>query len=355
MLPCRLNPMNAIAAAILLMFVSSCTGRGEEAAPPPSTLVRVMVLKADRDAPLQVRGTVQANARLRLGFILPGVVAAVLVKEGDKVRRGQLLAKLDQTNTLIQVRAAAAARNKAQRDWQKAKRLADQGALPAGTRDDARDALESASANQAAALLAFKQTQLLSPVSGNVVQRLAQPGESVGAGVPVLVIDDVDALLVKVGVTGRDLERLTLDQPVSLQLEDGSPPFKGKVTTLSPTPNPADGLYVVEVQPEQTALQLGTLVTVRFEDTKSPETLQIPIEAIVRRQDKDWVFVVEGVKGEEDKSVAMVRAVELGRSEGRLVNVRTGLKDGERVITEGAYFLQNEQPVRILQVDGGAP
>src|SRR5262245_31752620 len=78
-----------------LSLLLACTHGREEDGPAPSPSVRTMVLKAENPAPLQLRGTIGADARLRLGFKLPGVISAVLVKEGDPVRKGQLLARLD--------------------------------------------------------------------------------------------------------------------------------------------------------------------------------------------------------------------------------------------------------------------
>jgi multidrug efflux pump subunit AcrA (membrane-fusion protein) len=161
----------------------------------------------------------------------------------------------------------------------------------------------------------------------------------------VVVVDETESLVVKVGVTDRELALLDVGQAVSLQPEDASPPFKGVVSSLASTPSAADGLYSVEVQPEKRKLQPGTLIGIRFEEAKPDVTLRIPLEAMVRRQDKDWVFVVEG---EKDQPVVRLRAIEPGRSEGKLVTVRSGLKNGERIVTEGAYFLQGDQPVRIL-------
>lgn len=311
--------------------------------PPPA--VRTQELKSASEAPLQVRGTIQADSRLRLGFKQPGVITAVLVKVGDQVRQGQALARLDQTDALSGLRVAGANLKKSMQDFKRAERLVKEGAVPTSARDDARASLEVAQANLSVASENYKRTQLLSPVGGKVVQRVAGPGESVGPGSPVLIIDETDHLVVRVGVTDRDLQRLEVGQATSLQPEDGSPAFKGVVSSLASTPNTTDGLYAVEIQPEKLKLQAGTLIAVRFQDAKPDEILRIPLEAIVRRLDQDCVFIVEGDK---NKAVAYQRKIELGRSEGKEVAVRAGLKHGERIITEGAYFLQDKQTVQLL-------
>jgi RND family efflux transporter MFP subunit len=331
--------------AASLVFLLACNRKAGEAPPRPTTTVRAMVVQSGAQAPLKLRGTIQAGSRLHLGFKLSGVISAVLVKEGEKVRKDQLLARLDQSDAMGQLRVAGANRMKAAQDWKRADTLVKSGALPAKARDDARTALEAADATLAAASENFKRSQIRAPVDGKVVQRKAQPGESIAAGSPVLVLDETDNPVIKVGVTDADLKRLRLGQSASLQLEDGSPPLPGSVSSLAAAPNSADGLYSVEIRPETQKLQSGSLVTVSFEDVKAEATLRIPLEAKVRRQDKDSVFIVEGDK---DKAVARLRPIETGRSEGWQVIVRSGLKDGERIVAEGAYFLQDGQPIRIL-------
>ncbi|MFN8010527.1 MAG: efflux RND transporter periplasmic adaptor subunit [Holophagaceae bacterium] len=337
----------APALAGLAAILSLACGSKRASAPPPPPAVKSAVVAPAADAPLLLRGTIAADSRLRLGFKTGGILAAVLVKEGDRVAKGQVLARLDPAEAQAQLRAAAAQRDKAKRDWIRADRLATEGALAASARDDARTALEAAEAGLAVAQEAVARMTLSSPATGTVFQRVAEPGESIQAGNPVLLVDETGSLTVKVGVTDRDLRRLRPGQGALLVPEDGSAPVKGRVASLAPTPNPADGLYAVEVKPEGApkGWQPGVLIGVRFDGAAADPSIRVPLEALVHRQDRDWVFqVAEGR--------ARLVPVVLGRTEGREIVVREGLKGGERVVTEGAYFLQDGQAVRV--VDGAA-
>ncbi len=329
----------ALAATVLFL---AC-GRRQDSAPPAPPSVQALVVASAADAPLQLRGTISADSRLRLGFKTGGILAAVLVKEGDRVVRGQVLARLDPAEAAAQLRAAAALRDKAKRDWVRADRLATDGALAASARDDAKTALEAAEANLAVAQEALARMTLTSPAAGTVFQRISEPGESIGSGNPVLLVDETSDLRVKVGVTDRDLRRLRAGQTARLLPEDGGPAVEGRVTSLSPMLNPADGLYTVEITPRGLlkGWQPGTLVNVRFDGAASDPTLRVPLEALVHRQDRDWVFVVQ-------EGRARLVPVEVGRSEGRDIVVKGGLRGGERVVTEGAYFLQDGQPVQVI-------
>jgi RND family efflux transporter MFP subunit len=332
----------------------ACTRAQVELPPPPPT-VRTSVVSASAEPPLAVRGPVVAGSRLRLGFKTPGVVKAILVKDGEAVRKGQVLARLDSADASANARAAQAVRDRAKREWQRSVKLADEGALASSSREDAKSTLDGAEASLAVAWEALKGMQLTSPVSGTVFKRMAEPGETVGAGAPVLIVDETQRPVVKLGVTDRDLKRLKKDLTATLIAEDTGASLRGVISTLSATPDSADGLYAVEVTPSargagkpggkvEESLRLGTLVTVQFE-TATQQAIRIPLEALVHRNDKEWVFVVENAPA----PIARIRAVGIGRSEGRDVVVSKGLTGGERIITEGAYFLLDGQTVCVRQ------
>ncbi len=324
------------------VWLAGCARR-EAASGPPAPLVRVLRLQAKSPDPIELRGSVAARSRIKLGFKLDGVVAQVSVEEGEAVRKGQLLAALDGIDARAQLRVALAHRDKARRDAERAARLAREGAVATSLRDDAQSQLEAAEALLAQAQDAVERTRLLAPAAGTVFARLAEPGEMVGSGKPILVLDTTGALVVKASATARELSALRLGQAATLAGDEGGPTLHGRVTSLATTPNAADGLYAVEVTPaEPLPLRPGALVRIRFAATSATSDLRIPLEALVHRQDRDFVFVLDG------GAVRQV-PVEMDEAEGREVVVRSGLSGGERIVAEGAYFLQDGQSVRTVE------
>jgi RND family efflux transporter MFP subunit len=327
---------------LVVVPLASCT-RQQAASAPPAPLVRALRLAAKSRDPIELRGSVTARSRIRLGFKQAGVVAEVRVEEGDAVRKGQLLAALDDVDARAQRRVALSYRDKAKRDADRAARLAQEGAVATSVRDDALSQLETAEARVAQAQDALGRMRLTAPASGTVFARLAEPGETVGAGAPILVLDTTGALVVKAAATARELGALRLGQPASLSDEDGDPPLSGRVTSLATMPDASDGLYPIEVTPAGSdRLRPGTLVRIRFAATADASALRIPLEALVHRQDRDFVFVLDG------GTVHQV-PVEVDEAEGREIVVRSGLRGGERIVAEGAYFLQDGQSVRTLE------
>lgn len=342
-------------ALLLLALVFACHRRMDDAPIPPPA-VRVETVTRAGNAKLTIRGPVVAATRLRLGFKTGGVIGSVLVKAGTTVKKGQLLARLDASDAAAHHRAARAARDKAARDYRRATTLVDQGALASTARDDARSALESAEAALALATEAMKRTRIVAPIDGTVYKRIAEPGETIAAGAPVVIVEDTQRPTVHLGVTEADLRSLVVEQPATL-LPEGQTPIAARITSLSTTPEPGDGLYTVEVTPiEPRALRVGALMTVDFELARD-DAISVPLDAIVHRQDKDWLFIVDrtwDLQGKSPASVAM-RPVVLGTSRGKRVLVVAGLQPGERFVSEGAYFLDNGQSVRVVDTHAHGP
>lgn len=314
--------------------------------PPPIPTVLTATVQSAPEPPLVRRGAVTTGARLRLGFNAPGVIASIKVKTGDVVRKGQLLARLEDGGASAALSAAQAAQERAVRNEKAASALVDVGSLAAVHRDDATTALQVASAHTSLAAESASQRRLFSPASGTVLQRLAEPGEAALPGMPILVIDDVHRLVVKVGVTEGELGRVTTGQRATLVRDGTEASIAGVVSSISPSPL-EDGLYPIEVSVTDStpSLRPGTLLTVKLDAPGKGPQIRVPFDALVHRDGKTWVFVVSGAPAEP---TAHMRELTVDTSDGRDVRVRTGLNEGERIVREGAQFLEDGQAVRLL-------
>jgi RND family efflux transporter MFP subunit len=320
---------------------------GEGPVPPP--LVRTLTLSSSAGAALELRGSVAAAHRVLLGFKQGGLIAALSVEPGQRVVRGQILGRLDPTDTLATVQAAQAACDKARRDLERAERLVQIGAIAVKMRDDARTELEAADADLIRARDALARTQLRAPENGTVFARLAEPGETVGPGTPVLVIDSTWQLVIRAGATEQELAQLKTGQSVVLLLAD-NPSAGGCITSLAATPNPEDGLYTVEVTPAAApplTLLPGALVRLQFAHNPTTRAaIRIPLDALVHRRDQDFVFVLQTPAS---GPVVRLRPIMVAHVSGTEVVVQEGLSSTERIVAEGAYFLQDNQAVRVLE------
>lgn len=333
---------------LLLATLLSCgaCGRPDEAETLRPPLVRATTARAASEAALEMRGTLAPLGTVRQGFKAPGVVASVDVRVGDRVRRGRLLARIDDVDARESLVAATAALARARRDAERAVRLASAGAMAGAQREDARNALEGSEATWRQASDALGRTRLVSQVDGTVAERLAEPGETVAAGAPVVVVDTSGRLLARVGVAARDLGRVHLGAPAHLLLEDDGTRAMGRVTSVAASPSTADGLYAIEVTPDgplSPTARAGGLVTIRMDGATDTNGVRLPLEAVVHRRDRDLVFVLGG------GGVVAARPVTVGGSAGTELTVANGLAPGERVVAAGAFLLQDGMAVRVAE------
>jgi RND family efflux transporter MFP subunit len=331
---------------VLCAIALSGCARKKEVEPPPVPAVLTEVARSRAEQPFARRGVVSSGARLKLGFAAGGILDKLPVHVGDAVKKGQLLASLRSSDAGAHLRVARAGRKRARQDFTLSKNLASAGALASQQLDVASTQLEVAEANAMLAAEVLAQRRLVSPVTGAVLMRLAEPGETVGAGMPVLVLEDTSRLLVRMGVNERERERITVAQRALLRHDDGSVPLNAEVTSIAPAPGP-DGLYAVELSTlaeDRPKWAPGTMVTVEL-SAPSEQRVHVPLDALVHRADKTWVFVVASA-GREVK--AELRELAVDRVRGRDVGVRAGLREGDRFIREGAQFLTDGQTVHVI-------
>ena len=338
-------------APLLVLATLATTALGCHApatvAPPPPPAVVTLTAHAEDMPLLSRRGSVTTGSRVRLGFNAAGVLSSMKVKAGDVVKEGQVLARLKDGGASAQLAAAQASRKRAVRDLGTASSLVSEGSAPSFQRDDARTAVDVASANANLAATYVSDRRLLAPIAGTVVQRLAEPGEAVGPGKPVLMLDETGRLVVKLGVTEREVSLLAVNQPTLLAVDGSKVPLQARVTSIGPAPLD-DGLYAIEVTPvdaHAAGLRPGTLVSATFQPIVKRRAIKLPLDAIVHRDGKNLVFVIR--KNLAEPKVA-ARELAIAREDGRDVYVASGLAEGEQIVREAAEFLHDGQSVRAL-------
>jgi RND family efflux transporter MFP subunit len=342
--------LRTLIALCPLLWVPACS-QGDPS-PPPCPAVLTTVVHAMPEPALTRRGSVAPSSRIRLGFNAAGVIAEVRVKMGDVVHKGDVLARLRDSGGGAMLAAAEAQRSKALRDQARAEKLVAWGTIAPAQGDDALSTLRVANANANVAATALAQRVIFAPIGGTVLARLAEPGESVGPGSPVVVVDDTQRVIVKIGVTQRELSRVTPNQAATLLVEGTGARLPATVTSIAPAPR-EDGLYTVEIEPPAPTLgqprlaSPGSMVTVELDNLVKETRMHVPLDALVDRDGKTWAFVVLPGPRAATATVKM-RALDIARAEDKEAQVKSGLSEGERIVREGAYFLNTDDTVRLL-------
>lgn len=362
-----INSQRWLAALLLAALSLARPTLAEDAA--AVEVIRVGV--ADLSEELVLSGTVTALHRADLSPRVGGLVQTLAAEAGDRVRAGQTLVELDPTLARLALQrsdaelAEAHARlREAQRLRAEARSLVDRKFLPE-TRLAAAEAEVELAAASLARLEAMRREaserlarhRVTAPFDGVIAQRHANLGEWVDTGDALFELVATDALRVDVAVPQEHFPRIGASAPVSIRTDGQSgEQLAGRVAARVPISDPAARTFLVRVAPEQpsSALAPGMSAQVVFRMTLQAQGLSVPRDALMRRPD-GTVDVWIASAGTDGQLKATRRAVRLGRSLARQVEIIEGLEAGQQVIVRGNERLREGQLLSVASPPGDAP
>jgi RND family efflux transporter MFP subunit len=284
-----------------------------------------------------------------------GVVRSLRAQVGDRVARGAVVAEMDVPELAAEARQKEAAAAQAEREAQRQERLLIEGITSARQAEEAAANARQAAAGATAARDLLARTRVTSPIEGRVQDVLVQPGERVEVGRPIAQIVARDTLDLVAPVPAPQLGRLHVGQPVSVVQEGDSSSVAGRVAALSPGVDSLTnaGTAVVRIPNPRGTLHPGAGATAKVRLGVHHDVLLVPDSAIVLAGDSSAVFVVG------PDSIAHQRNILRGIRTDERTEVRGNLKPGDRVVTTGAFGLQDGMRVvpvgAATQQVGGRP
>lgn len=340
-----------ILALVAMLGLAACGNGADTTAAADAAPVRVATVETASAADtLRAIGVITPADEVRLAFKTGGMIQAIDVEQGDRVRRGQLLATLADDEVAAAVAQAQAIADKSARDLERGKALlADEVA----TREQVED-LETAHSVAAAALRTAlfnaRHARIEAPGDGVVQRRLAEPDELVAAGQPVLVVGNTGGgWIVRAALSDRNVVRVRVGMTAGATL-DAFPgrTFAATVTEIAAAADPQTGTYELKlaVDPQGERFVQGLVAKVVIADRDARGVPVVPVTALLEADGRAaLVFVV--AEGGHARRVP----VQTGRLLGERIEIVTGLSPGDRVVTEGAAWLDDNDAVRVL--DGG--
>lgn len=330
---------------VLVLLLPAC-GRGNEKVcrePQKLCVPTEHVQTADIPNVLSEPGGIVSDDRIDLSSRVVGFIKKLDVREGQKVRKGEILVQIDPRDVNEAIRQAKAGVEAATTDLADAERDlvafstgATQGWASADTRlktqarrDIALSTLTKAKAALASAQAQLAYTSIASPVDGVVVARYKHSGDMAVTGVPILTIESREVLLFKVFVSESNVGRITPGMIAGVRI-DALPgrTINGTVHRIIPSGDPVTRRYEVNLAlPIAPEILPGMFGRAEFVLNSSPTTA-VPRQAMVRRGGLDGVFVVD------DNNVARFRWLRLGREWNDFREVTSGLSTGEKIISQ---------------------
>ena len=288
-------------------------------------------------APLEARGESQVVAKVS------GVALSVLAEEGQPVRAGQTLVRLDAARSALQAAQSAAQVHKLESNYARSRKLAAQQLVSANDNDQIRFDLENARAAYRLANLEVAYANVTAPISGVVAQRMIKPGNFVQANTPIFSIVDDSRLEAVLNVPERELATLHAGLPVTLDV-DALPgrTFEGRIDRVAPVVDPKSGTFrVVCTFDGSGMLQPGMFGRIRVDYDQRTDALTVPRVALLEDEGDPALFVVRAGK-------AVRVPVKLGYLDGQWAEIREGVKAGDQVVTAGMVALRDGSDVQVI-------
>jgi RND family efflux transporter MFP subunit len=375
---------------------------------PPMPVEFATVKRAPLVERVLVVGNLIGAATVQAVPKINGRLESVNVQLGDAVRRGQIIAKVEDREIQEQVRQAEAAYRVAeatirQRDadlklaqtnLERNKSLLDRQLLPKQTFDDTDARHQAAVAQLDLAKAQFEQskarldelkinlsnTVISSAVDGFVGKRFLDPGASVSPNVPVASLVDIHTVRMVANLVEKDVRRVTVGTHADIDV-DAYPgeTFTGRVSRVAPVFDPTTRTAEMEIEVPNPGFRLkpGMYARVQLTVATRPNAITVPSNAVVRLDGKTGVFVAQSRSGggtgngsapqertgttgssaaanADDKTMAVrFLPVEIGINDAQNVEILSGLNDGARVITTGAGALKDGDRVVAAHAEGG--
>ena len=340
--------MLTVGVFVLVLFFLHCQKGDSNDKTDLAVPVRLEAVRRLRLAqPVHTSGRLAFSSEIKLSFKIGGIINQISVHEGQKVRKGQVLASLKLDEIEGQVTQARAGFEKAQRDFKRVQNLYADSVTTLEQLQNAESGVQVAKSNLEIAEFNLNHAVITAPSDGRVLKQLAEAGELVGTGRPVLFFgSQVGRWVVKTGVTDQDLVRLSLGDSASVTFD----PYPGKtfsafVQEIAAGPDPQNGLYEVKLALQSGAESLfsGFVAKVDIYPSVTEMVSVVPFGALVN---------VSGLAGYVyrigEDSLAVEIPVQIGYFIGDDAVIRKGLEGVDAVITEGSAYLSGNKKVKIV-------
>lgn len=314
------------------------------------------VVSSSVDALYETSGTVKAKNVGIISSRLMGTVKKIVVKEGDRVKAGDILIYIDDSDVAQKKAAAEAGYKEAQKalevsrnnrslaevTWQRYAKLFEEKVISRQESDQietqkkvadieyerAQQAVERARAVQEEARVYYGFAKIRAPYAGLVTAKKIDEGSMAAPGVPLLVVEDTSRFKIEVPVDEKLYKNLSVGMEVDVLLESVKDTRRGNISKIAPAVDPSTRTFSVEILMSGAALKTGIFGKAFIPGDKK-ETILVPGKAVVEKGQLTGVYSVDS------KEVISYRLVKTGKPYGGQIEVLSGLKNGDRIIVEG--------------------
>ena len=361
----RLRKKNTwIFVAASLLLTAGCTSLPTKENKTTAQAIPVTIAQAETlsNDGIAASGTIESERTAQISTRIMGYILKIHVKLGDRVQKGQLLATISDADIRAKkaqaeaaVSSANAALKVAEKDHERFTTLFGQQSATAKELENVSLQLEAAKSgaeaagqmlNEVKSMLAY--TRISAPFSGTVTRKTADEGSMANPGMPILTIEQDGQLQINASIPESEISRIQLNSPASIEVKSANRRFQGKVMQISRSSQFSGGQYQVKISvPDEAAegLLAGMYVTVFIPtEVKTAEvnsSVWVPEESLVRREQLTGLYTVA------ENNTAALRWVRTGKSDGKRVEIISGLAANEPFVIAAESKLYNGAPVQI--------
>ncbi len=335
--------------ALLLTLLLAACGKQPAETVAPATPVRVQAATVGpASAPIATNGIVAIKGEMRLSFKVGGVIKSIRVREGQEVKKGERLADIELTEVNAQVEQAQQLAAKARRDVERGERLYNDQVISLEQLQDLRTQASVVQAQLNSAEFNRGYAVITAPGDGVILRKLAEERELVPAGQPVLMMGTHDrGYVVRAALSDREIVQLKLGDPAEIRM-DAYPDraIAGSLTEIAGAADARSGMFPVEVRFDSVPVALASGLVAKLNlhsaASRARQLTYVPIGAVVEGDgDRASVYVVNGDRAKR----RVVRVAFIGPE---AVALDDGVQPGERVVTDGALYLQDDERIDIV-------
>jgi RND family efflux transporter MFP subunit len=304
------------------------------------------VSRGDISAYYANTATLDAEQEATVVSKVRGIINEIYVEEGDEVKAGQVIAKIEDEQYRIEAARAKATLDRLQNEFRRNRELFEKNLIAAETFQNSQYEYESQKAAYDLAQLNLEHTSIKSPIGGVVSERFVKRGNMIGTDQQIFRVTDFSPLQAILYVPEHEMAKIRKNQPAELRV-DALPnqTFAGHVERISPVVDSQTGTFKVTVFVDETKdlLRPGMFGRVKIVYDTRKNTRMIPKSAIMSEDLAQTVYVIRD-------SLAFKKQIQTGYTNGLNVEVIDGLEDGETVVTIGQSSLQDSSKVNIINL-----
>lgn len=334
---------NSLLLLSFALMLSCTTNKAEENTNTfkGNLLVTTTAVKLlDYSDQIRTTGRVSFNNEYKMSFKTGGVVEAVYVKEGQRVRAGKVLAALKLNEFEAKTSQAEIAVQKANRDYDRSKALYADSVATLEQLQNAESQLQNAQQNLQAAQFNLNQSKIIAPANGIIQKILVKENEITGAGNPIVIFGAEDQGKVLIAnISDVDIVKIGIGDKASLHFDAWQETvFSGKVLEIAGMASPTTGTYEIKIQVSDANNQLkpGFIGSATITSTIVNQWIEIPIESLVQANKKT------GVVYKVENELAIKQDVHVAKILNEKLLISSGLSENDNIIVEGLDKLKGD-------------